>query len=157
MCLSGPTIIFGAVGVVPFWVFAAGVCVVVDEVVGAVVVPLCVWLEPFEAAAGAAVVVELPLFFFALAVDVVCAPAIDPVIRNALIQKLAANFKYLFIDVLSRTGFGSYTLSSTPAALPLRRYNFRVNPAFGLRPSACCVTNEVFQSVSADLNFMQSG
>ena len=38
------------------------------------------------------------LFFFVFAVDVVvCAIAIDPVIRNALIQKLAANFKYLFI------------------------------------------------------------
>ena len=34
-----------------------------------------------------------PPFFFALAVDVLCAAAIDPIVRNALIQKLAANFK----------------------------------------------------------------
>ena len=75
----------------PCWscAVAAGVgvaVVVVDEVVGAVVVPLCVF------AAGAVLVVELPLFF-AFAVGVVCAMTIDPVIRNALIQKLAANFK----------------------------------------------------------------
>ena len=42
--------------------------------------------------------VELPFFVFA--VGVVCAPAIDPATRNALIQKLAANFKYLFIAIL---------------------------------------------------------
>jgi hypothetical protein len=100
MCLSGPTIIFGAVVVVPLcWGFAvtAGVVEVVsDEVVGAVAVPLGVWLELFDAA-GAGVVVELPLFFFGFVVGVVCAIAIDPATRNALIQKLAANFKYLFI------------------------------------------------------------
>jgi hypothetical protein len=57
------------------------------------------WLEFVVFVACAGVVVELPPFF-AFAVDVVCAPAIDPAIRNALIQKLAANFKYLFIDIL---------------------------------------------------------
>ena len=67
-----------------------------DEVAGVVAVPLWVWLEPFVAA-GAGLVVELPLFFFGFGVGVVCAMAIDPVTRNALIQKLAANFKYLFI------------------------------------------------------------
>ena len=57
------------------------------------VVPLCVCAEPLVAA-GAVFVVELPLFFFAFAVDVVvCAVAIDAVTRKALIQKLAANFK----------------------------------------------------------------
>jgi len=61
--------------------------VVSDEVVGAVVVPLCVF------AAGAVLVVELPVFFFAFVVAVVWAIAIDPVTRKALIQKLAANFK----------------------------------------------------------------
>jgi hypothetical protein len=97
MCLSGPTIIFGAVVVVPLCVVAAGVVdVVSDEVVGAVVPP-CVWLELFVVAAGAGLVVELPLFFFAFPAGVVCAMAIDPATRNALIQKLAANFKYLFI------------------------------------------------------------
>jgi hypothetical protein len=30
---------------------------------------------------------------FALAVEVLCAVVIDPIVRNALIQKLAANFK----------------------------------------------------------------
>ncbi len=68
-----------------------------DEVAGAVVVPLWVWLELFVVAAGAGLVVELPLFFFAFGAGVVWAIAIDPVTRNALIQKLAANFKYLFI------------------------------------------------------------
>jgi hypothetical protein len=64
-------------------------------------------------------VVVLPLFFFALAVtvDVVCAVAIDPAARNALTQKLAANFRYRFIGVLSRYFFS--TASSTPT--PRRR------------------------------------
>jgi hypothetical protein len=102
--LSGPTIIFGAVVVVPLCcAVAGGVVEVVSEADGAVV-PLCVWLGVFEVAAGAGLVVELPLFFFAFGAGVVWAMAIDPVTRNALIQKLAANFKYLFIDVLSRTG-----------------------------------------------------
>jgi hypothetical protein len=57
------------------------------------------WLEFVVFVAGAGVVE--PAFFFAFGVVVVCAPAIDPAIRNALIQKLAANFKYLFINVLS--------------------------------------------------------
>jgi hypothetical protein len=43
-------------------------------------------------------VVELPAFFFAFGVVVVCAGATDPATKNALTQKLAANFKYLFID-----------------------------------------------------------
>jgi len=43
-------------------------------------------------------VVELPAFFFAFGVVAVCAGAIDPATKNALTQKLAANFKYLFID-----------------------------------------------------------
>jgi hypothetical protein len=45
--------------------------------------------------------VELVPLFFAFVVDVVCAITIEPVIRNALIQKPAANFRYLFIEVLS--------------------------------------------------------
>jgi hypothetical protein len=74
---------------------AAAVCVVVvlDEVVEFAAVPLCVCPELFGVAAGAVVVEELPLFFFAFVVDVVCAVAIDPATRNALIQKPAANFK----------------------------------------------------------------
>jgi hypothetical protein len=47
---------------------------------------------------GVVFVVELPAFFFAFGVVVVCAGAIDPATKNALTQKLAANFKYLFID-----------------------------------------------------------
>jgi hypothetical protein len=62
-----------------------------DTVVSAAVVPLCVCPELL--AAGALVVVALPLFFFAFAVDAVCAVAIDAVTRKTLIQKLAANFK----------------------------------------------------------------
>jgi hypothetical protein len=31
--------------------------------------------------------------FFALALGLLCAIAIDPMVRNALIQKLAANFR----------------------------------------------------------------
>jgi hypothetical protein len=75
------------------------VVVVVAAAAGeVVVVPLGV--SP-ELLALAAVVVLL--FFFALAVVAVCAPASDPATRNALIQKLAANFKYVFIVVLSKT------------------------------------------------------
>lgn len=55
------------------------------------------WPEFVVFVAGAGVVVEP---FFAFAAGLVCAPAIDPAIRNALIQKLAANFKYLFIAIL---------------------------------------------------------
>jgi hypothetical protein len=93
---------------------ALGVCV--PEVTA----PLCVWLELFVAA-GAGVVVELPLFFFVLAVlagvDVLCAVAIDPATRKALTQKPAANFRYPFIAHLSRNFFS--TTSST--LTPLRR------------------------------------
>jgi hypothetical protein len=59
-----------------------------------------------EAAAGAAPCVELfvlavvPAFFFVFAPGALCAIAIEPVTRKALTQKLAANFKYLFIGVL---------------------------------------------------------
>jgi hypothetical protein len=85
----------------------AGVCVLV-----AVVESLCVWLLLLVAA----FVVELPLFFFALAVTVdvgvLCAVAIDPAARKALTQKLAANFRYRFIGHLSRYFFS--TVSSTP-------------------------------------------
>jgi hypothetical protein len=61
----------------------------------AAVLPLCVCPELLVIvfADGAVLVVELPLFFFAFAVEVVWPIAIDPVTRNALIQKLAANFK----------------------------------------------------------------
>ena len=113
------------------------------------------WLEFAVFVAGAGVV-ELPLFF-AFAVGVVCAPAIDPAIRNALIQKLAANFKYLFIGIL----FPKQVSTSSPLQYTqpctLRRYNFRATGRQGLRPFACCDTNDIFQSASADLNFMQSG
>jgi hypothetical protein len=61
-----------------------------------VVVSLGVCPELLVAAAGGVL-----LFFFALAAVVVCAPARDPATRNALIQKLAANFRYFFIVVLS--------------------------------------------------------
>jgi hypothetical protein len=111
-------------------------------------------VEPVVRVVGAGVVVvfvvELPAFFFAFGVAVVCAGAIDPATRNALTQKLAANFKYLFIDP-------SCHPFSTPAPTSPGRYNFRVNNPGQLRPSTCCDTNEVFQSASADLNFMQSG
>lgn len=119
MCLSGPIIILGAVLLVvlcwfcamPCWSCATAVVCVAEvvsaKVVGAVVVPLCV------VAAGATFVVELPLFFFAFAVDMVCAAAIDAVTRNALIQKLTVNFKYLFINV------PLLNQASTPIACPV--------------------------------------
>ena len=71
-------------------------------------------------------VVVLPVFFFALADDVVCAPPKDPAIRNALIQKLAANFKYFVMDILSKPSIDcSYPVQYThPRASG--RYNFRV-------------------------------
>jgi hypothetical protein len=114
VCLSGPIMVFGFVvdvGVVVLWtscaVAAAGVCVLV-----AVVEPPCVGLLLL----GAAFVVELPLFFFALGVtvdvDVLCAVAIDPAARKAPTQKLAANFRYRFIVHLSKYFFS--TASSTP-------------------------------------------
>jgi hypothetical protein len=100
--LSGPTIVFGAVVVVPLG-SSCGATVVC--VAGAVAVMLlCVCPELVAFGVGAALVAVLP-FFFALAVGVVCAVASDPVIRKALIQKLAANFKYFFIGVLSKTCF----------------------------------------------------
>jgi hypothetical protein len=46
-----------------------------------------------EFVVGAEFVADPLLFFLTFAVGVVCAVAIDPVIRNALIQKPAANFK----------------------------------------------------------------
>jgi hypothetical protein len=156
MCLSGPIIIFGAVVVVVLcWSCATtvvGVATVVsDEVVGTAVVPLCIF------AAGAVLVVELPIFLFAFAVDVVCAVAIDAVTRKALIQKLAANFKYLFITSSPEPGLRltspvQYTHPAAPS-----RYNFCGTTHLQLRSPTCCDTNEVFQSASADLNFMQSG
>ena len=71
------------------------VCVVAasDEGVEVAAVPLCVCPAPVVFVTGAVLVVVLALFFFAFAVDVVWPIAIDPVTRNALIQKLAANFK----------------------------------------------------------------
>jgi hypothetical protein len=132
--------------------------VVSDEVVEAVVVvPLCVCAELVVVVAGAVLVVELPFFFFAFVVDVVCAMAIDPAIRNALIQKLAANFKYVFIDVLSRTGFRQPLPVQYTHPIEPSRYNFRATVALKLRSSTCCDTTDIFQSASADLNFMQSG
>jgi hypothetical protein len=67
-----------------------------------VVVPLGVCAELLAFAAGVVL-----FFFFVLAVAVVCAPASDPATRNALIQKPAANFKYLFIVILSKTVFSN--------------------------------------------------
>jgi hypothetical protein len=115
VCLSGPIMVFGFVVDVVVVVLctscavtAAGVCVLV-----AVVEPLCVWLLV------AALVVELPLFFFALAVtvdvDVLCAVAIDPAARKALTQKLAANFRYRFIGHLSKYFFSTASSTPTPA------------------------------------------
>ena len=113
VCLSGPIMVFGFVVDVVVVVLctscavaAAGVCVLV-----AVAEPLCVWLL-----LGAAFVVELPLFFFALGVtvdvDALCAVAIDPAARKALTQKPAANFRYRFIGHLSK--YFVSTASSTP-------------------------------------------
>jgi len=45
---------------------------------------------------------------FAWAACAVGAFAFEPVIRNALIQKPAANFKYFFIDILSPSRFFRY-------------------------------------------------
>ena len=80
----------------------------------AVVGPVCVWLVLFVFVVGVVFAAELPPFFFAFAVDVVCAMAIDPIIKNALIQKLTANFKYLFIVVLSRSFYSAASSTPTP-------------------------------------------
>jgi hypothetical protein len=117
--LSGPTIVCGAVVVVPLCRSCAVAVVVVVGVVAVVVfdvavVPLCP--ELVVLAAGAELVVELPFFFaFAFAVDVVCAVAIEPAARNALTQKLAANFRYPFIADLSRNFFSTTSSTPTPA------------------------------------------
>jgi len=137
MRLSGPIIIFGAVVVVVVamlcWSCATVVWAaeVVSPKVVAVVVPLCVF------AAGAVFVVELPLFFFAFAVDVVCAAAIDAVTRNALIQKLTVNFKYLLIDVLSRTRLLLTSPVQYSHPIAPSRYNFRgtAHPSCGPPPA----------------------
>jgi hypothetical protein len=159
--LSGPIIVFGArvvvvVPVVPLDWSCAVTAVCGAEVVlgGTVVVD---WPELVVFVAGEGFVVELP-FFFALAVDVVCAITIDPVIRNALIQKLTTNFRYRFIDILfPKQVSTSITPLQYTEPCPLRRYNFRAIGRAELRPSACCDTTYIFQSASADLNFMQSG
>jgi hypothetical protein len=122
--LSGPTIVCGAEVVVvpPCWscavavvvVLAVVVVVVVVAVLDGAVVPLCPELVVFVA--GAELVVELPLFFaFAFVVGVVCAVAIEPAARNALTQKLAANFRYPFIADLSRNYFSTTSSTPTPA------------------------------------------
>jgi hypothetical protein len=118
--LSGPTIVCGAVVVVPLCrSCAVAVVVVVGVGVGVAVLdgvvdPLCP--ELVVLAAGAELVVELPFFFaFAFAVDVVCAVAIEPAARNALTQKLAANFRYPFIADLSRNFFSTTSSTPTPA------------------------------------------
>ena len=123
MCLSGPAIVCGAVVVVPLcWSCAVAVVVVgvVEAVFDGAVVPLCPELfvpELVVFAAGAELVVELPFFFaFAFAVGVVvCAVAIEPAARNALTQKLAANFRYPFIADLSRNFFSTTSSTPTPA------------------------------------------
>jgi hypothetical protein len=70
-------------------------------------------------------VVDLPPFFFAFAVDLVCATAIDPVIRNALIQKLAANFRYRLIGVSQVTSSQPLPVQSRQCAwsIPLPRHH----------------------------------
>jgi len=116
--LSGPIIVFGFVVVV---VGVLGTSCAVTPGVGAVaavVEPFCVCPVLFVAAFAAEPVVALPLFFFTLAatvdVDVLCAVAIEPTARNALTQKLAANFKYRFIGILSRYFFSTASSTSTP-------------------------------------------
>ena len=112
----------GAVVVVPLcWSCAVAVVVVgvVEAVFDGAVVPLCTELFVLDVvvfAAGVELVVELPFFFaFAFAVDVVCAVAIEPAARNALTQKLAANFRYPFIADLSRNFFSTTSSTPTPA------------------------------------------
>ena len=145
VCLSGPIMVFGFVVDVVVDVLctscavaAAGVCVLV-----AVAEPLCVWLL-----LGAAFVVELPLFFFALGVivdvDVLCAVAIDPAARKALTQKPAANFRYRFIGHLSKYFFS--TASSTPT--PTHRVD--TTSALPLAPS-CGPPHAVIQTKYSSL------
>lgn len=101
MCLSGPTTIFGAAVVVPLCTSCAATVVVAGPVV-----PVCpVVLVPVAGVVLGAVLVAVLSFFFVLAVGVVCAVANDPATRKALIQKLAANFKYFLIGVISRICF----------------------------------------------------
>jgi hypothetical protein len=113
VCLSGPIMVFGFVVDVVVVVLCTSCAVAAAGVCGLVAVaePLCVWLL-----LGAALVVELPLFFFALGVtvdvDALCAVAIDPAARKALTQKPAANFRYRFIGHLSK--YFVSTASSTP-------------------------------------------
>jgi hypothetical protein len=66
---------------------------------------------------GTELALELPLFFYAFAVDLVCAITIDPVIRKALIQKLAANFRYRLIGFLSSNFFSTASSTLTPVRL----------------------------------------
>jgi hypothetical protein len=102
---------------------------------------VCVVPAVSAAVAGGVVVfvVELLAFFFALGGVAVCAEAIDPTIRNALTQKLAANFKYLFIDP-------SCHPFSTPAPTIPGRYNFCIN-----RPLSCGPSHAVIQTKYSSL------
>ncbi len=97
-----------------------------------------VWFEFVELA------VE-PVFFFGLAVDVdVCATAIEPTARNALTQKLAANFRYRFIADLS-SDFVSNT-SSTP--MPSRRVD---TTSAAPQPPSCGPKPAVIQQIYSSL------
>jgi hypothetical protein len=148
--LSGPTIVCGAEVVVvpPCWSCAVAVVVVLAVVVvvavlDGAIVPLCPELVVFVA--GAELVVELPFFFaFAFVVGVVCAVAIEPAARNALTQKLAANFRYPFISrplkELLLNHF-QYTHPSAPG-----RYNFSVT-----QPRSCGPPHAVIQTMYSSL------
>jgi hypothetical protein len=70
------------------------------------------------------VLVAVLPFFFVLAVGVVCAVASDPVTRKALIQKLAANFKYLFIGVLSKNLFRLQQATGADSQLPQGSWSY---------------------------------
>ena len=77
-------------------------------------------------------------------VDVVCATAIDPVIRNALIQKLAANFRYPLIGSPSSDLFSTAFSTLTPVRLVDTTY---ASPY----PSSCGPSPAVIQTIYSSL------
>lgn len=84
-------------------------------------------------------VVELLAFFFALGGVAVCAEPIDPTIRNALTQKLAAYFRYRFIDP------SCYPFSTPAPSAPVDTTSASTDPL------SCGPSNAVIQTKYSSL------
>jgi hypothetical protein len=129
-------------------------------------------VEPLPAAAVCVACVAVPAWaeldvvgvlaaepaFLGLVVVAVCATAKEPANNNTPTAKLEANSNSLFISVISSSRFVRLPPAQYTHPFTGCRYNFRVKIfSTSCDPARACDTNDVFQSASADLNFMQSG